>query len=183
MNRRIFTLLLAIAMILAFAACKKNDMPQQTVPGVVHTPDVNDGDLEHTPKETTSAETETAAETEVSEETEATEETTEDTKATEATEPEATKPEETKPNTETTAPSTEPEEEVTVPSVPAEMTKFEWYNSLTGEEQMAFMQSFASVPDFFDWYNNAKAEHEELHPDIEIGDGVVDLGGILGGNG
>jgi hypothetical protein len=48
------------------------------------------------------------------------------------------------------------------------------YNALSGEDQMAFMNSFPSIPDFVDWYNKVKAEHEKN--EIEIGsDGKVDL--------
>ena len=169
MNRRILALLLAVVMILALAACKKNETPAESVPGVIQTPDFNDGGLEATPdSDDVAPVTEAPAETEAEEETASTEET----QAPDTTEP-----------AETTAPATEPEE-TTVPTNPAvQMTEYEWYNSLSGEEQMAFMESFDSVPAFFDWYNNAKAEHEKLHPDIEIGDGVIDLGGLVGGNG
>lgn len=60
------------------------------------------------------------------------------------------------------------------------VTEYEKYCNMSGEEQTAFILSFPSVEDFFAWLNNAKAEHEQLKPDIEIGDGTVDLGG---GNG
>lgn len=164
MNRRILALLLVALMILTLAACKKNEAPAESVPGVIQTPDFNDGGLEATPDsgELPPA-TEAPAETEAEQEPAATEETTDPV--------------------ETTAPATEPQETTTPTNPSVQMTDYEWYNSLSGEEQMAFMESFDSVPAFFDWYNNAKAEHEALHPDIEIGDGVIDLGGLVGGNG
>lgn len=78
----------------------------------------------------------------------------------------------------------EPPAETTVPTPPASgTTEFEWYNALSGDEQMAFMESFESVPAFFDWYNAAKAEYDALHPEIEVGDDVIDLGDLVGGNG
>lgn len=87
------------------------------------------------------------------------------------------------PAQETTAPTTGAQEEATAPSVSTEnMTEFERYNAMTGEEQMAFMNSFDSIEAFFDWYNAAKAEYDALHPNIDIGDGVIDAGDLVGRN-
>ena len=66
------------------------------------------------------------------------------------------------------------------PSVPEDsgLTDYEKYNAMTGAEQMEFINSFASIEDFFAWLHKAEAEYEAAHPDIEIGDdGVVDLTG------
>lgn len=55
---------------------------------------------------------------------------------------------------------------------------YERYVNMSGEEQAAYIQTFDSVPVFFDWLNTAKEAYETLHPDIEVGeDGSVDLGG------
>ena len=88
---------------------------------------------------------------------------------------------------ETTPPATDKEEEPVVTTPPTEVptepeegdtvTAYEWYLSLSGPEQQAFFASFANPAEFFAWLNNAKAEYEALHPDVEIGDGNVDLGG------
>ena len=81
--------------------------------------------------------------------------------------------------------TTEPPEstEATQPEVPAaETTNYEGYHAMSGAEQKAFMESFGSVEDFFTWYNAAKEAYEEQHPDIEIGDGAIDIGGMTGGN-
>ena len=88
---------------------------------------------------------------------------------------------------ETTPPATDKEEEPIVTTPPTEVptepeegdtvTAYEWYLSLSGPEQQAFFASFANPAEFFAWLNNAKAEYEALHPDVEIGDGNVDLGG------
>lgn len=105
---------------------------------------------------------------------------------TEPTEPEkAEAVDNTKPTTvtepaETTAP-TVPEETkpVVIPGATQELTEYEKYNAMSGEEQMAFMQSMG-VEKFFAWYDKAKAEYEALHPDIEIGDGIIDAGDLVG---
>ena len=85
--------------------------------------------------------------------------------------------------TETTQPTTpasgneQTTEPTTVPanSAPAKLT-YEEYEDMTAAQQREFMMSFADVEDFFDWYNQAKAEYEAQHPDIEIGDGKVEIG-------
>lgn len=87
-------------------------------------------------------------------------------------------PTETKPpepsHTQTTVPILTPEQ------TPNTSMTYEQYNALSGDVQMEFMNSFPSIPDFVNWYNAAKAEHEKNQ--IEIGaDGKVDLTG--GGNG
>lgn len=55
-------------------------------------------------------------------------------------------------------------------------TAFEQYEAMSAEQQRAYMMTFETMEDFFDWYNKAKAEYDALHPDIEISDGKVDLG-------
>ena len=86
------------------------------------------------------------------------------------------KPEETEPTIEET---TQPEDEG-VDIHPDEMT-YEKYNAMSGEEQLAFFNSFASMEDFVAWYNAAKAKYDAEHPDIEVGDGNIDIGDIVGG--
>ncbi len=78
--------------------------------------------------------------------------------------------------TQTTEEAQDPTQETGSEAVPA--MDYQRYNSLPGEEQMAFINSFPSIEDFFVWYNSAKAQYEAEHPDIEIGgDGNVDLSG------
>ena len=69
--------------------------------------------------------------------------------------PAETKPAETKPSTNLSA--------------------FEQYENMSAAQQREFMESFDSVEAFFDWYNKAKDEHNAQNPDVEIGNGVVDL--------
>jgi hypothetical protein len=53
---------------------------------------------------------------------------------------------------------------------------YEEYFAMSSEEQVAHFNSFANVEDFFAWYNMAKADYAERHPDIEIGpDGSIPL--------
>lgn len=85
-----------------------------------------------------------------------TKETTSGTTPTESEQkPTETKPAETKPSTNLSA--------------------YEQYENMSAAQQREFMESFDSVDAFFDWYNKAKDEHDAQHPDIEIGNGAVDL--------
>lgn len=60
---------------------------------------------------------------------------------------------------------------------------YEEYMNMSGEDQMAYFESFASVEDYFAWYNEAKAAYDKQNPPIEIEDGSIDLGELMGGNG
>lgn len=158
MNKRYVCLLLAALMLLTLAACKTEEAAPaasttETVPGAIAIPE------EFLNETTATSPEETLAE----ENTEATEDTAE-----------------TEPEEETTAAT---EEATEAPTDAAKLTEFEWYNALSGEEQMAYMESFDSMAAFFDWYNAAKAEYEQLHPSIEIGNGEIDIGDLIGGNG
>ena len=62
------------------------------------------------------------------------------------------------------------------PQSPAALT-YEQYNALSGEEQLAYMESFASMADYFAWYNAAKKAYEDSQNRIEVSDGHIDLGG------
>ena len=82
--------------------------------------------------------------------------------------------------TVTTLPvETEPVQKETINTVPPTISgasDYEWYNSLSGDAQMAFFQEFESIEDFVAWYNAAKDEYDRLHPPIEVGSGKIDLG-------
>lgn len=69
--------------------------------------------------------------------------------------------------------------EATEPAPLAVVTEYERYMAMSGDEQMAFMESFGSVEAFFEWLNAAKAEHEALKPAIPIEDGKIDLSEIV----
>ena len=58
-------------------------------------------------------------------------------------------------------------------------TGYEKYLAMSAKQQEAFIKTFDSVLDFVEWYNNAEAEYERLHPDIEISNGVVSGEDIL----
>lgn len=60
-----------------------------------------------------------------------------------------------------------------------ELTEYERYLNMSGDEQMELIQSFESVETFFNWLNNAKAEYEAANPGVKIGDGTIDLGEII----
>ena len=59
-------------------------------------------------------------------------------------------------------------------------TEYEKYLAMSATQQEKFIKSFDSVVDFVNWYNDALAEFERLHPDIEINDGEIDIGDLLG---
>ena len=185
MNRRIVSLVLAVLMLLSFAACKAKNpveettVPTETVPGVMDVPEGLWEEMVPATQETVAA----AEETEATQETSVTEPTngnsTEETKK--PTEPQ--KPQETQAPQETQDPTTEATEPSTPEYSDTKLSQYEWYHALSGEEQMTYMESFDSVADFFAWYNAAKEEHEKQNPSIEIGNGSVDLGEIVGGKG
>ena len=70
----------------------------------------------------------------------------------------------------------------TVTTVPekTEDCTYEEYHAMTPEAQQQFFAKFESVEAFFVWYNAAKAQHEKDNAAIEIGDGEIDLGEVLG---
>lgn len=169
MNKKVVSLLLVMLMLLSLAACKTEEEPTITtfenLPGVVLVPE--EMWEEWAEQETAGKETAPEESTAASEETAATE-----------------APAETKENEEDSP------DDVQVPTKPTEpagsdskVTEYEWFNALPGEEQEAYMQSFESIAAFFEWYNAAKAEYDELHPSIDVGDAYIDLGELIGGNG
>lgn len=54
------------------------------------------------------------------------------------------------------------------------------YIALSAEEQQAHFESFASVDDFFAWYNAAKKEYDDEQSRVEVS-GDIDIGDIIGG--
>ena len=99
---------------------------------------------------------------------------TDPTQSTDPSQP-STDPSQTTDPTESTD-STEP----TQPSEGSKITVYEWYESLSPEDQMAYYETFESMEAFVKWYNAAKAEYDKLHPPIESGDGNIDFGDIAG---
>ena len=159
-------LAMLVAMLILSVGCRKTDdtptMPNETeATGVV------------------SAETELPTE-KVEEPAEATESPTIPQKESETSDGSDTATTE-QPEQNTTPEATEPpatESEATDPPAGGGMTAYEWDNSLSGEEQMKFFNTFDSMEEFVNWYNAAKAEYDRLHPDIEIGDGNINAGEI-----
>lgn len=56
---------------------------------------------------------------------------------------------------------------------------YEEYHAMTAKKQKAYMNTFKNIDDFFDWYNQAKADYEEQNPDIEIENGSVNLDDLI----
>lgn len=61
------------------------------------------------------------------------------------------------------------------------MKDYEWYQNLSPSEQQAWMEFFATIDAFFDWYNAAKAEYEKANPSIEFNGDPIDIGAIING--
>lgn len=80
-------------------------------------------------------------------------------------------------------PDEEVSEEVSIPVIkdPDISMTYEEYLSLSSAEQQAHYESFASVEDFFAWYNNAKSLYDEENKPIEIS-GTIDFSDILNGD-
>ena len=57
---------------------------------------------------------------------------------------------------------------------------YETYIGMSGDQQQAFIDQFASVEEFVKWYNASKEKYEAEHPDIEIGGDTVIDGSQLG---
>ena len=72
------------------------------------------------------------------------------------------------------APVNRPESKPTV-TTGAEPTEYEKFQSMSADEQLAYMNSFETIEKYFDWYNAAKAEYEAQIPIIDVGDGPVDM--------
>ena len=180
MDKKIIAALL-IAFVFVVSGCnKQND--------VVATTEVLEAD---TTKEATTEETEYNVTTPglgLSEFDDETEPTVEETQPqTEATEPaETTKPTEAPKPSETTPPTEAPKPSETTPptETPQPETKpkseYETFQNMSAADQQAHMESFDSMDAFFDWYNNAKAEYEAANPPIDIGNGSIDMGDLMG---
>lgn len=82
--------------------------------------------------------------------------------------------------TEEKAPEATEETKPQEQSQEKELTEYERYLNMSGDEQMDLISSFDSVEAFFEWLNNAKAEYDAANPGIEIGDGAIDLEEITG---
>ena len=102
-------------------------------------------------------------------------ETTEETEPAETVEP--TQP------AEPTAPAepevSEPTTEPTQPPANVQMD-YEAFHNMSPADQQAYMGSFENLDLFFAWYNQAKAEYEAANPPIDVGDGSVDMGDLIG---
>ena len=57
--------------------------------------------------------------------------------------------------------------------------KYEDFMNMSSKDQQKFVDSFANMDAFFDWYNAAKKVYEQENPPIEVGDGVINIGEII----
>lgn len=182
--RKILLFVLMIALLLTMIGCGKQK--EETQPTTTQAATTE-------PAGTTSVEpTENMGALEDSDFGDETEETTSPTEETEPLEtdpeendpedndPERNDPEETDPVTpEATKPTEAPagDSENADPMV----AEYEAFTALDPVEQQKFVESFATIDQFFDWYNAAKAAYEAANPPIDVGDGKIDLEEIIGG--
>lgn len=84
-------------------------------------------------------------------------------------------------NEPTTKPGTE-DGETKNDSTAVQISDYEKFHDMSAAEQQAYIEACGDIDAFFEWYNNAKEEHEAANPPIEVGDGNVDMGDIIGGS-
>ncbi len=77
---------------------------------------------------------------------------------------------------ETKEETPESDKESTPEREPDVTTSYEMYVAMSPEEQEAFFATFDGMEAFVAWYNMAKSEYEASNPNVEIGDGAVNLG-------
>lgn len=59
---------------------------------------------------------------------------------------------------------------------------WEEYEAMTGEERQEHFSKFASLEQYLNWFNKAKADYDKTHPTIEVGkDGTIDIGDLING--
>ena len=96
-----------------------------------------------------------------------------------------TEPTENTEPAETAAPTEAAKPEPSAPTVaptppPAKDLKYDEFHNLSAAEQQAFIESFNNLDLFFAWYNQAKDAYEAANPPIDVGDGNVDMGDLIG---
>ena len=194
--KKLLAVMMVFALLLALNACgKKNteqtetNAPETEAPAIL-VPEENAGvDATEKNEETEAATEATEADTPVVDNPFGEVEGEDTPTQPAATEPKPTekhdndkKPQETKPAgdknpTDSTKPTEKPG------SGDSDAVTYEEYMQMTATEQRDYMESFESVDAFFAWYNAAKAEYDAQNPDIEVGNGSIDMGDIIGGNG
>lgn len=55
---------------------------------------------------------------------------------------------------------------------------YEEFAELSGQEQREYFDTFASIEDFFVWYEEARAAYIAAHPDADMGDLDIDFGAM-----
>lgn len=196
MNKRHYILTIFMMVVLLLTACTKREdstvvsTPQPTMietatpmpteeplmPGVVALENIN-------PLESDAADDASVSETPVEQQT--TDAESADDVAEEKPSP-TTNVEEANPTVQTTPPNVEGETIVPTPPISLDefghienSTEYERYNNMSGEEQVAFMESFESPEAFVAWYNAAEAEfNAETAPIIIGADATVNLGNL-----
>lgn len=176
MNKRLIAYVFVIAMLLSLCGCKQKDKENAEILNAsesVETMDMGTVSTEPEP-------TETVAEIDREDAVHETEPAvnvgtliTADEK--EKQEEESSQNKENEAQKESVPAETVPAENVG--TVVEEKTEYEKLLEMSGDEQQKFMESFDSLPAFFEWLENAKAEYESKNPAIEIGsDGVINIG-------
>ena len=171
MNVKLISLFMSVLLLLSMTACNPDvvhtDATEETlIPGVVEIeePVVNPFETEATDA--------TEHEDNPTDPTEASNSKTENPMDTTTPSEEVTEPTKETTPSEETVPPTEEENQGSTGT-----TAYEDYLNMTGEQQLAFMQSFDSMEAFFAWLNAAKAEYEAQNPGTDVGDGNIDFGG------
>lgn len=64
--------------------------------------------------------------------------------------------------------------------VKPEKLSYEEYHAMTPTNQRLYMESFNDPEAFFNWYNAAYEKYLKDHPAIDVGNGSVDIGDLIG---
>ena len=182
MNRRVIAATALAILLLTLCSCGKKNAEEKTaqestaeatvattealIPGV----EANDFSAEDFALEPT--------ETEGNDDRTTTDATTPKPTTPKATEPKATEPSATKPTEP--APTTPQNKPTGEEGVEDNDFGYDAYMEMSGEDQKAFIDSFDSMEEFFNWLNSAREEDAEKNDVIIVGDGTVDLGAIGG---
>lgn len=155
-------LVLALALALLLVGCGEKSEVLDSTTGVTSTTEASAPATSGSPLEDSDFDDETVP-TETEDQTEPTTKPTNPADPTDTVEP------------ETTAPTVAP----TQPTAQDQMD-YEKFHNMSARKQQAFMESFDSLDQFFAWYNQAKAAYEAANPPIDVGDGNIDMGDLIG---
>lgn len=199
MNRKLWILLAAAAVLIAVLCCLMPKPNQESSPAQSGIPGLTDSDSDNAPQASQDSEAPAAGTAPDSPETTGPEQTAPEGSApadpehaSHAATTEAASPAHTQPNDDpadsdtpdqsahTTSPTEPGNPAETEPEEPVASMDYEQFTALSGAEQREYMESFESIDAFFAWYNAAREQYQKDHPSMDVGDGEFDFGEDFG---